>query len=240
MLICMVSPVFLCVRIVIRMIKGILFDFDCTLSSRYEAAYWMYRDMMHQILPDMDPESIAFEAMVQDVLYWDQYGTVDKRYVLERFEEKYAPGMDIEKWRDYWYAHFHEFQIPAPHAREILEELQKKYRLGVVTNGNGVSQLAKLKVLDMEKYFPVRIASGDLGISKPDPRIFQIAAEQLGLPCSEIAFIGDNFQADIYGAVQAGMMPVWLCQERKTVSNWPVRKITEFEEIRQIFLEETE
>ena len=46
-----------------------------------------------------------------------------------------------------------------PHAAEILDELQKKYRLGLVTNGAGKSQLAKVYALGLEKYFPVMIPS---------------------------------------------------------------------------------
>ena len=213
------------------MIRGILFDYDSTLSSRYESAYRMYRHLMHQILPDMDTSSLAFEAMIQRMMYWDQYGTVDKSYVIEKIRDRYAPGIDVRKWKDYWYAHFHEFQVPMPHAEEILTELQKKYRLGLVTNGAGVSQLAKVRALGFEKFFSVMIASGDFGSDKPDPAIFRKAAEELGLPCEEIAFIGDTFPTDIAGAIAAGMKPVWLCYEKRTVSESPVTKISDFEEI---------
>lgn len=218
------------------MIRGILFDFDSTLSSRYESAYRMYRHLMHAILPDMDPASLAFEAMIQRIMYWDQYGTVNKAYVIERIRDNYAPGIDVRKWNDYWYAHFHEYQVLMPHAAEILEELQKKYRLGLVTNGAGKSQLAKVYALGLEKYFPVMIASGDFGSDKPDPAIFRKAAEELDLPCEEVAFVGDTFQTDIAGAYAAGMKPVWLCYEKRTVSDYPVTKISDFAELRDMFL----
>mgnify|MGYP003098048126 FL=1 len=44
------------------MIKGILFDFDGTLSNRVESAYFMYRWMVHEMLPEMDVHDIEFES----------------------------------------------------------------------------------------------------------------------------------------------------------------------------------
>ena len=46
------------------MIKGILFDFDGTLSNRVESAYFMYRWMVHEMLPEMDVHDIEFERIV--------------------------------------------------------------------------------------------------------------------------------------------------------------------------------
>ena len=221
------------------MIKGILFDYDSTLSSRYESAYWMYRRMMKEILPQADPDSLSFEAMIQHIMVWDQYGTVKKTYVLEKIRDTYAPGIDIPKWNDYWYAHFHECQVIMPHAREILAELKEKYRLGLVTHGNKESQMAKVYALGLDKYFDFSITSGEFGKDKPDPAIFRKAAEEMGLACEEIAFIGDTFWTDIYGALASGMKAVWLCYEKKTISAYPVTKIHEFEEIRTLFLGDT-
>lgn len=217
------------------MIKGILFDYDSTLSSRYESACKMYRRMMRLVLPQMDPSSIAFEAMIQRIMYWDEYGTVNKLYVLNKIKEYYAPDMDTGRWRDYWYEHFHECQVPMPGSREVLEELKKSYRLGLVTNGEGISQMAKVKALKLEPFFDTMIASGDFGRDKPDPAIFRQAAADLGLACDETAFVGDTFYTDIAGAAAAGMLPVWFCYEKRTTAEYPVIKITEFTELRKLF-----
>ena len=63
--------------------------------------------------------------------------------------------------------------------------------------------------------------------------------EEMGLACEEIAFIGDTFWTDIYGALASGMKAVWLCYEKKTISAYPVTKIHEFEEVRTLFLGDT-
>lgn len=88
------------------MIKGILFDFDGTLSNRVESAYFMYRWMVHEMLPEMDVHDIEFERIVQRCMLWDEYGTINKTHVLEMLKKHYVPDLDVETWKDKWYATF--------------------------------------------------------------------------------------------------------------------------------------
>ena len=219
------------------MIQAILFDFDGTLSKRYESAYRMYRRMIHGMLPTLDEDSMDFEAIVQRCMYWDEYGTVHKSYVVDNIEKNYAPDIDTDEWVKYWYAHFHECQIHMPGSLEALEKLQKRYRLGLVTNGNGESQMSKVKALNLEHFFEFSIASGDFGKHKPDPEIFLYAADQMRLKPDQIAFVGDTFATDILGAYKAGMLPVWFSYEKRTVSDMDVIQVTNFKEVEQFFLE---
>ena len=83
------------------------------------------------------------------------------------------------------------------------------------------------------------IVCGDYGIQKPDPKIFEIAAQRLGLTCEEIAFVGDTFYKDISGAIKAGMMPVWMCVERKEMTYYPgITVVHNYQEIENLFLGE--
>ncbi len=84
------------------------------------------------------------------------------------------------------------------------------FRLGVITNGDGTQQRAKLAAIGLGESFEVVIASGDAGFAKPDPRIFRLAASRLGLAPGECLLIGDNPDTDIAGALGAGMRAVWL------------------------------
>ena len=221
----------------IDVIKGILFDFDGTLSRRIEAAYFMYRWCMHQILPEMDVHSVEFEAVVQRCMLWDEYGTIRKSHVFEQVKKHYCPALDVDYWTNRWYEVFHEFQIEMPEVYEVLTDLKEKYKLGIVTNGSGASQNRKIDVLDLRKYFDTVIASGDFGKDKPDVSIYEQAAKDLGLECSEVAFVGDTFATDILGAVKAGMKPVWFCYERKCVTIYDVVQLKNYKEVREYFLE---
>ena len=83
-------------------------------------------------------------------------------------------------------------------------------RLGVITNGDGDQQRAKLAALNLAAPFEVVIVSGDAGCAKPDPRIFHLAADRLGLAPGQCLYVGDRRDSDALGARAAGMQAVWL------------------------------
>lgn len=81
----------------------------------------------------------------------------------------------------------------------------------VVTNGPGAQQNAKVARLGLTGT-PV-IASGELGFSKPDPRIFEIACRAVGQPAEACLMVGDNPSADVIGAQQAGLSAVLISRD---------------------------
>lgn len=219
-----------------HMLKGIIFDYDGTLSKRYVSAYHMYRWIIHEVLPDLDEDSFDFEMIVQRCMIRDEFGNIGKRHTLSFLKDEYVPDLDVEYWQNVWSRKFAEFQTLMDGCIELLEDLSKKYTLGIMTNGDGDSQNAKVSASGIRKYFHTVIACGDYGIQKPDPEIYRIAAEKMGLKCEEIAFVGDTFATDIAGAIRSGMYPVWLCHEHKGISKYPVKQISDLKEVRELFL----
>ncbi len=219
------------------MIKAILFDYDGTLSNRRRAAYDMYKDCIMQMKPELDPDGIELESIVQHCMVSDQNGLVNKKYVWEMLKNKYIPDLDVALWTDYWYQNFNNFQQPQKDAEEVLGELRKKYKTGILSNGAYESQLAKIKSLNMDALVDEVTISGYYGIPKPDPRIFEIAAEKLGVTCEETAFVGDVFFTDILGASKAGMKPVWFVPDESFVSDIDITIVRNFREIYTLFME---
>jgi putative hydrolase of the HAD superfamily len=83
-------------------------------------------------------------------------------------------------------------------------------KLGVITNGDGQQQRAKIAALDLPVTFDAVVASSEAGCAKPDVRIFRAAAEQLGLATDRCLFVGDREDVDAMGARNAGMHAIWL------------------------------
>jgi putative hydrolase of the HAD superfamily len=83
-------------------------------------------------------------------------------------------------------------------------------RFGVITNGESVQQRAKIAALGLTEAFAVVVASGDIGIAKPDPRIFRHAVRQLGTVPERCMFVGDRRDTDALAAAAVGMKGVWL------------------------------
>ncbi|GAX88594.1 hypothetical protein EFBL_0206 [Effusibacillus lacus] len=71
------------------------------------------------------------------------------------------------------------------------------HRLGVITNGDLNQQKLKLERMGVLDYFEVVVASGDVGFSKPDTRMFEIACEMTGTHWCEMIYVGDDLATDI-------------------------------------------
>ena len=70
-----------------------------------------------------------------------------------------------------------------------------------------------IAVLGIESLFDCIVLSGELGIQKPDRRIFDHTAKLLGVTNEECVFVGDDPDSDISGALNAGMEADWLDRE---------------------------
>ena len=82
--------------------------------------------------------------------------------------------------------------------------------LGIVTNGEGEPQRAKLAAIGLADRFSVVVASAEVGIAKPDAAIFALACDQLGVAPHETAHVGDRLDLDAQGAAAAGLRGVSL------------------------------
>jgi FMN hydrolase / 5-amino-6-(5-phospho-D-ribitylamino)uracil phosphatase len=92
--------------------------------------------------------------------------------------------------------------------RPALDALVRDYRLFAISNGN-----ADLALCGLGDYFEAGLAARDAGMMKPDPRIFAMLLERVGLDASEAIHVGDDPEADVEGARAAGVLPVWLNRE---------------------------
>ena len=92
-----------------------------------------------------------------------------------------------------------------PNAHEVLQYLQEKYKLHLITNGFSEVQFIKLNAARLEQYFIEIITSEEAGVKKPDPRIFEYSLQKSGAKASESLMIGDDPEVDILGAKNAGI-----------------------------------
>src|SRR5690606_268839 len=113
--------------------------------------------------------------------------------------------------RDAYARYRYEFAVPFDETKEVLERLQGRYRLAVITNGVGEQQRARLEAAGLEPYFDVVVAATDIDAGKPDPAVFQHTLDLLGARPGEAWHIGDSLTADVVGARSAGLeAAVWL------------------------------
>ena len=87
-----------------------------------------------------------------------------------------------------------------PDAARVLRDLGRDHRLALITNGAGDVQREKLARSGLEGHFEVVLVSAELGIGKPEPRIFTRALELLGVDADRAVMVGDTLDRDVVGA----------------------------------------
>lgn len=94
-------------------------------------------------------------------------------------------------------------------SRIVLEKLRKNYEMVLVSNFYGNIRTV-LKEFGLDVFFKDIVESAEVGIRKPDPRIFEMGVQRLGLRPDEVVVVGDSFRKDVVPAKEAGCHAVWL------------------------------
>ena len=95
------------------------------------------------------------------------------------------------------------------HSREVLDSLRRDYPLALVSNFYG-NMPTVLREFRLDHLFTTVIEAAAVGIRKPDPRLFALAIEALGLKPCEVAVVGDSIKKDILPAKSLGCHTIWL------------------------------
>ena len=126
---------------------------------------------------------------------------------------------------------------PLPGAVSLLDSLKGKAKLGIITNGFTALQQIRLERTGLRDYFDALIISEQVGVPKPDPRIFDYALEQAGNPDrSRVLMVGDTAESDIRGGINSGLSTVWLnphgrAQPEGIQPTWTVTSLNELEQL---------
>lgn len=95
-------------------------------------------------------------------------------------------------------------------AEELVRYLAKKYPLTVVTNGFVEVQYEKFDKSGLRDCFSHIVLSEEVGCQKPNSRIFEEALRMNGLQAEDVVMIGDSWNSDIKGAINAGIDQIWI------------------------------
>ena len=99
-----------------------------------------------------------------------------------------------------------------PSTVELLTKLRARVPLGIVTNGPVDQQMKKVEKLGLTEVFPRETVfiSGEIGVHKPHPLIFEKALAHFGVQAEDTVFVGDSWKHDVAGSIDAGMRAIWL------------------------------
>jgi len=134
--------------------------------------------------------------------------------LFKQYGDKKGITLTADQWKHFswlWYEPLYELSQDEPQAKETLTKLkQMGLKLGIVSNtfvhaSSLEKHLDHLGILD---FFEIKLYSYEFAFRKPDPRIFEIAAERIGEKPENIMYVGDRLDKDVEGATKAGMSPV--------------------------------
>lgn len=115
----------------------------------------------------------------------------------------------------YWDT-FIQNMVMFPGVKAFLDSV-KNLKLVFVTDLLAHIQFRKIRHLGLDEYNPAIVTSEEVGIEKPDPKIFQAALHKISLEPSEVCMIGDSLKRDILGAQNLGIKAFWIKGEKDQV-----------------------
>lgn len=205
-------------------VRTVLFDFDGTLVFHQPDSFDVISAFCAEIGQSLEAENerrgrrMRHEYFVDPVIR-DQINGLSGDQFWEHFNLFLLQGLGIEGdlpqlVRELG-ARFSQVELtyhcPVAGCRTLDSLRDRGYGLGLITNRENVARFYDLlHEMQLGSFFSVTLASGELGVSKPNPGIFYAAMERLGATAEESLYVGDNYWADVVGARRAGITPVLL------------------------------
>lgn len=212
--------------------KAVFIDWDDTIGDFVGAAKRALQEMYDKYnLSDYFASHEEFVSLYKphNIELWDKYGKdlVTKEYLsFDRFFYPLMHGSKVkgkkgkvkgenlcvlaeqlsEDFLNMTTAHFSLLEG----AEELVRYLAKKYPLTVVTNGFIEVQYEKFDKSGLRDCFSHIVLSEEVGCQKPNPRIYEEALRMNGVSAAETVMIGDSWNSDIQGAINAGIDQIWI------------------------------
>lgn len=189
-----------------------LFDLDDTLLDRDKAVENMFSIILEKYYGDVKHR--AKNEMLQRFKEYDNscYGYNDKTNVIESLFDEFTPKyrLPYNDIQDFWNNHFpHCFSINQ-HTINIVNTIKMQVKVAIITNGSTQRQKAKIINTNINSCFDTIIISEEVGFSKPEKRIFELALNKLNVQPETVLYVGDDLEKDIQGCQNANIKGIWF------------------------------
>lgn len=209
-------------------VKHVFFDLDHTLwdFDKNSALTFDKIFKLHQLDLQLDTFLEVYEPI--NLKYWKRYRNeeidqMELRYgrLRDAFSE-ISFGYDeqlIHNLSSDYITHLSSFTHLFEGTIEVLDYLKEKYVLHIITNGFEDAQIRKMNASAITSYFKTVTNAEIAGVKKPNPLIFDYALKVAkAQPCESI-MIGDNYEADIEGAMNVGYDAIFFNYRNDAVAS---------------------
>jgi len=201
----------------------VLFDLDDTLHDDTYAYTNAAEEVARELAAEHGIDALALKAayIAEAEGFWHRLSPLDLQVKLANLRASMwqsaleSVGVDdaelahrsAERYNAYRVKYFTLF----PGAIDVLRSLRERgMKLGIVTNGLSETHREKIALLQISEYFDAIFLSDEVGMVKPDPLLFAHACRTLGGAPAHAAMVGDRYDRDVRGAMEAGLYTIWL------------------------------
>ncbi len=222
-------------------IKHVFFDLDHTLWDFETNSNHTFEYIFKQFDIKVDFEKFKNIYYPINETYWKRYreNSISKEDLrLGRLNDTFlklnvrVSNAVIVLLADAYIENLSNYNSLVHGALDILEYLKPKYTMHIITNGFQEIQGKKMKNSGLEPYFKTVITSEQVGVKKPNPEIFNFALTTCQAKAEESMMIGDNYEADIMGAMQSGIDAIF-CNFNKEPSAENIKSVTQLVQLKQ-------
>lgn len=215
----------------------IFFDADETLFS-FDAFSGLQRMFFDYGITFTDDDFRLYQAVNQPLWVDYQNGAISSLQLQHQRFERWASRLSVEpdELNSAFVSAMAEICTPLPGAESLLNALRGKVKMGIITNGFTALQQRRLERTGLSDHFDLLIISEEVGVAKPDRRIFDYALAQAGNPDRDrVMMVGDNAASDVLGGINAELATCWLNAHQQTLPaginpTWTVTSLADLEQ----------
>lgn len=211
-----------------RILTDVFFDLDHTLWDFEKNSALAFEIIFEKHKINLDFDKFLGFYVPANFKYWEMY----RKDEIDHLTMRYRRLKDTFDFLEYTiddnkiqllsdeYIHYlpknnHLFEGAIP----VLDYLKSKYNLHIITNGFADIQNSKLKNSNIIHYFKTITNSEIAGVKKPNAIIFEFALDQANAKKENSIMIGDCIEADVKGALDAGLDAIFFNQNNQKINS---------------------
>ncbi|WP_078577048.1 HAD family hydrolase [Salipaludibacillus agaradhaerens] len=231
----------------------VAFDLDNTLFSHEDAfecaikqCFKIFQDKIDTNLHTVDEDTFFSLFKFNCDNYWEDYEQ-DKLTRSEYRRKRFCKTMTAlelpstndlaDAFHHYYDSIIDDYSVPFPGLQDLLQTISnQQVKLAIMTNGNVKTQSNKIKKLGILHAFERKniFISEEIGFTKPDKQFFKWVETELNVFSSRCIFVGDSWELDVVGAVDAGWEAIFFNNrgEQRTTGHPVLKEVTTFKDLK--------
>jgi len=222
--------------------RWILVDLDGTLLDFHRAESGALRQTADEFEISLSKEAVASYAAINAALWKDfEQGTITALGIRNVRFARWLDALGIEREATALSKRF--LQLLVEHstflegAEDLLNSLRESVHMALITNGFADVQRGRVSRFALDRWFDPILISEELGLSKPNPGIFEVALQRMGNPAKQdVLILGDSLSSDIRGGAEFGIDTCWFNPEQSAnnsdvVPTYEIRRLCEVSSI---------